>query len=294
MKYMNVGPSLAAKWLGTSRINRKIVKSAVIAYSVFMKRKEWERDASPISFMGHGANKVLIDGHHRLHAVILSGMTVEFKVQYDVSQEAREVQDGGLTRSLSDRLTMFRPGTINVNQRCGYLRLCVQLLSPVVRVRALSDYDLWMRPKIFGDGVEWAVNTFHSCGSRFRRASVAGAFAFAYKASPKELTAMGEAFVKGAELRLGDPMYTLRKFLETGADGKDSKSRLIISRKVLTCISARLQGQTLHKIHATFGVVKDFSSEYDIPEVRELLAPWSAGFAPSSPKAVAMLKLASG
>ena len=265
-----VGPTLAKLWLSTSKINRKISESSVLEYAVAMERGEWLPDGPPITFLGDGS---LSNGHHRLHSVILSGMDIEFTVQRGVSRETREVEDSGRSRTLADKITMFRPNVENVTSRLAQLRMCVQLLSPDVRLRSLSDWDHWT--KIFGEAIDWAQMQFSASPSRYRRGSVSGALVFAYQTNPKKVCEFGKAFAMGVHLRVGDPVHTLRKFLDDGGTAdKDSKNRIIIARKVLACVSAYLGGQRLLRVYATPETVRDFTDAYNNPKVNNLVTPW--------------------
>jgi len=96
---IRVSPLLAKQWLSKNLENNRNLS---IRYSQnlanLMKKGEWKL-GEPIKFDKHGK---LIDGQHRLQAVIIANLSVEFLVIYGYDTESAQVLDRGKTRSLSD------------------------------------------------------------------------------------------------------------------------------------------------------------------------------------------------
>lgn len=264
-----ITPQMAAAWLATSKLNRKIKQNSVIEYSISMSRGEWYPDGPPITFIEDGS---LSNGHHRLHAIILYGSAVEMSVQRGLSKETREVDDGNVARSLADRLTMFRPKVLNVVHRVTNLRLCVQILCPDVRVRSLSDWDHWLT--VFGKGIDWVIAAQSAAPAKLKRGALSGPIAFAYKLDPQAVERFGALFFSGEGLKSGDPAWALRRYVDGGVYQKDAKSRGVVSRKVLYCVASHLQGQKITNVIDAFTTLQQFTEVYDTRAVRELLAPW--------------------
>jgi len=83
--------------------NRKISIPHVYNLKLAMLNKEWVSDGSDIKFDIEGR---LIDGQHRLEAIIRAGIPVEMLVTRGLSHEAAQVMDRGKTRSVSDVLKL--------------------------------------------------------------------------------------------------------------------------------------------------------------------------------------------
>lgn len=82
---------LAFLLLCTVLYNRVIDEEKVIRYALAMRNGEWESESAvPISFdqAGH-----LVDGNHRLLAVILSGVTIIANVEYGLTERAIALLD---------------------------------------------------------------------------------------------------------------------------------------------------------------------------------------------------------
>lgn len=96
-----VTPEVAERWLGKNTTNRNIRPSAVRSYSRDMSSGNWHLNGETVKFAPDGT---LLDGQHRLHAVIASGATVQMLVARGVRPEAMRTVDMGLRRRYADHL----------------------------------------------------------------------------------------------------------------------------------------------------------------------------------------------
>lgn len=97
-----VTPEKAAAMLSTSAGNRRIVPSRVEEWAAEMRAGSWRLGPTiEVDTDGH-----LINGHHRLQAVVKVGFPVEFMVMRGVSPDAVDVVDNGRARSFGDVLAM--------------------------------------------------------------------------------------------------------------------------------------------------------------------------------------------
>lgn len=98
-----VTPEMANEWLATNVRNRNINQLAVRRYADEMLRGAWLLTGQGIQFDRHGH---LIDGQHRLRAVIAAKVTVPMLVVRNVDGHAQDVIDCGRKRSPGDTLAM--------------------------------------------------------------------------------------------------------------------------------------------------------------------------------------------
>lgn len=105
MEYLieTVSPAKAKSYLETSEGNRPLSKAAVRSYSDTMKQGKWMLNGIPIIFDTGGH---LIDGHHRLEAIVQAGIPVTMNVCRGVQKEAFTTFDCGLHRNLGQLLAM--------------------------------------------------------------------------------------------------------------------------------------------------------------------------------------------
>lgn len=96
-----IDPALAAKWLEKNETNRSIKKTWVAYLAHEMKQGRWQLSGTPIIFSPAGR---LIDGQHRLLAVIEAGVTIRNAVVMDAPDSIFHVVDTNQVRSAADIL----------------------------------------------------------------------------------------------------------------------------------------------------------------------------------------------
>lgn len=99
----NITPAKAQQYLQTSIGNRPISKSYVKSYADTMKKGKWLLNGVCIVFDQNGH---LIDGHHRLLAVIEAGIPVRFDVSRGAPEGAFTTFDNGRHRTVGQLLAM--------------------------------------------------------------------------------------------------------------------------------------------------------------------------------------------
>lgn len=99
-----VTPSMARRWLGSNLNNRPLRDRRIAKYADDMLNGRWTFAGDPIRFDSDGN---LIDGQHRLYALILAEMpSVTFLVIRGLPPEAQTVMDQGAKRTPGDQLAM--------------------------------------------------------------------------------------------------------------------------------------------------------------------------------------------
>lgn len=99
----NITPAKAQQYLQTSQGNRPVSKPTVLSYADTMKKGGWLLNGMCIIFDSDGH---LIDGHHRLLAVIEAGIPVRFDVCRGISADAFTTYDCGRHRTIGQLLAM--------------------------------------------------------------------------------------------------------------------------------------------------------------------------------------------
>lgn len=117
-----VDATLAKHWLGTQEFNRNLRRGAVTAMAGDMLAGRWKFDGAPIRFDQHGH---LIDGQHRLSAVIESNTSQEFLVIDGISAEAQIIMDSGAKRTAADQFHMTQHS--NSTARAAAIRLLLRV-----------------------------------------------------------------------------------------------------------------------------------------------------------------------
>lgn len=99
---MLVTPEIAEQWLGKNVGNRRVRKAILNRYSRDIAAGRWRENGSSIVIARNGN---LLDGQHRLHAIVKAGKPLVSLVVRDVPDEAQPTIDDGAKRTTADRLT---------------------------------------------------------------------------------------------------------------------------------------------------------------------------------------------
>jgi hypothetical protein len=98
-----ITPQKAQEYLAKSGGNRNISKPVVTSYATTMREGKWILNGEPIVFDVDG---VLLNGHHRLHAIIQSNVPIQTFVTRGVEHGAFTTFDCGRHRTLGQLIGM--------------------------------------------------------------------------------------------------------------------------------------------------------------------------------------------
>ena len=110
---MDISPDIASQWLEGNVRNRRIDQKHVNCLAQEMAAGRWMMTHQGIAF---DANGTLIDGQHRLWAILQSGCVIRMPVSFGLPVECIDAIDGMKARSNVDRMTLSGGfGTEGVN-----------------------------------------------------------------------------------------------------------------------------------------------------------------------------------
>lgn len=108
---VTVTPELARVWLKQNDGNRNLNAKTVSAYARAMRRGDWMANGESIKFDSSGR---LLDGQHRLAALIEADLSHELLVIEGLSSAAQDTMDSGRKRTTADALSIHGMGNANV------------------------------------------------------------------------------------------------------------------------------------------------------------------------------------
>ncbi len=143
---INITPAIAKSYLGQNQSNRPLSKRHIQRLSEVMMRKEWITNNDSICFDGSG---VLINGQHRLYAIIKSGISVDILVSRGFDPDSFRTMDS-LVMARGGRDALALMGVKDCSIISGALTLIHQyknyntmssycLITPTI---ILKEYDL--------------------------------------------------------------------------------------------------------------------------------------------------------
>ena len=219
--WMEVDPATATKWHENNVRKRRISDDMVIAYARDMVNGVWIATHQGIAFNDRDE---LIDGQHRLNAIVMSGRTVRTMVTFGLPSVIKGAEmttmdavDRGRTRSVADQLTIqhgMKNGSITAAIAMSLAGLCYG-----ERTRRLSVWQTLDVFRAFEDAATWMI-MHRSREHGLKSAGVLASFAFAMATENEGLwdgsTAIQKAYeqmVSGEGLRDRTAMKALRAFL---------------------------------------------------------------------------------
>lgn len=133
---VKISPKRAAAWLEKSgaRTQRSLSQRRVEKIAHAISEGQWRMTHQAIAL---NAKEEVLDGQHRLHAIVRAGRTVEALVAFDTPDETFEVIDSGAARSTADAVKIAGYSSPNV---------------AAATVRSLLTYN-----QIAGTTDEWRV-----------------------------------------------------------------------------------------------------------------------------------------
>lgn len=264
----NVTPELAWEYLMTSKGNRHTHNEHISMLAAQMKAGKWLVNNDAISFDTAG---VLIDGHHRLAAVVLSFCTVQMGVLRNIDPSARTTINIGVARTLADHLRFA--GVDNSNQRAAYLSGAVRLVvGSTVALKTTEAYDQWLPS--FKDAIDkyFELGCQGTGAKHLRSAKVAAPLIVAYKVNPELMEIFYASLRDGANLKPNNPALKLREYLLSILMGENSRTTNWdgIAGKVFAAAKAFLENRSLAKVQSSETATDFFRAAYSRGTVGKL------------------------
>jgi hypothetical protein len=214
---MQITPDLAREWLERNPINRKLSPPHVQKIALAIISGEWAMNGEAIKFNCDGT---LLDGQHRLAAIIEAGIAVPSLVITGIEQQAQGTMDLGRSRSLIDFLRM--DGVPNVSRVASI----VTTVNVVEHIWNAQDNGLAGNQQGDPETVGSARARYHAQADRYQRAyhlgerlyrvlgwpvsAVGGVSFYAQATQPDVWEYFVESVVSGENLSHGDPALALR------------------------------------------------------------------------------------
>jgi len=206
-----VTPAQAEEYLQRNARNRPISPKTVAAYARDMENGKWLTTGEPIKFDSRGN---LLDGQHRLAAIIRAGMRVKMTMARNIPTEARKVMDTGRRRSVADNLHMDF-GVKNPTQVSSAARIIIRWRGGLLRQsNTLRITDSEIYEFVVNHDPELQVAASYAQKLRrslpFSLSAVTAAHVETHRVNEDAAKVFWDKVLTGAELRVGDPALSLR------------------------------------------------------------------------------------
>jgi len=238
-----ITPEIASKMLEANSSNRPLNEANVAALVKEMKGGRWKINGDMIRFSD---SNIIIDGQHRLHAVVRSGITMQSWVMDGLPSDVFDTIDVGKRRSAGDTLgcrgeknaCRMAAALIMIDKyMTGRLEKSVQYSNTEVEGLLAKYPDVRESLKITLNGKGLLLpSVFDSCHYLFS------------KKDPVMTEVFIERIFKGVGLHEGDPWYVLRERLLTNSIANAKLSKAFTMALCIKAWNAARQGKRITKL----------------------------------------------
>jgi len=206
-----VTPAMAEGFLANQAPQRRLDLNRVRVNASTMGRAEWRITNQGLAFDFDGR---LIDGQHRLHAVIKSGVAVPFLVVF-MDAETMRVIDAGKKRTTADLLTITHPEVKSAVVLAAIANAHLQIRTTLARQVQLGSWHEAPNWRQLAEYEEHApliqqIMEFHT---PIKTAGLLGASMVAMPVDPPKVVAFLESVKSGAGLAEGSPALLARNYV---------------------------------------------------------------------------------
>jgi hypothetical protein len=252
-------PYLAAEWLKWNDNNRRVSKPHVKRLVSEMKAGNWQLNGQCLIMSCDGR---LLDGQHRLNAIVDADQTVVVDVRFGISPDAFTTIDEGKKRSPGDVLKI--EGYANYNNLSGAAKIAIayedgrtqasggadRVPTNTVILEWVKDHPEMEELTVTGNSLYLASDRMVLTGSR-----IAACLYLAGKIDSDDANKFFATLATGIGIKgKTDPIYALRRVLvKNKVDRLRNSSAEFEQGQVITAWNAWREGRELQAIHYSPG-----------------------------------------
>lgn len=244
---INITPGLAKKWLAQNTHNRNLRQRVVNGYATDMRAGNWVEDGQSIKFSATG---VLLDGQHRLSAIVQSGVTLRMLVVSNLPETTQDTMDTGAKRVLGDVLKL-RGEAYSITLAAALLRVyqweqgyrknlkSAGKARPTHRqlLAVLEEHPELRRSVEIADRVRKA--------GRLSGSTAALCHWLFNQIDPDDCAFFFARLGDGAGLMVDDPIYAVRRVLENFASDRGRPDEAVVTALVIKSWNAYREGRSV-------------------------------------------------
>lgn len=246
-KVLHITPTFAAELLEDNNANRPLSENVVRVYAAAMQRGAWKLNGEAIKIASNGE---LLDGQHRLAAIVRSGVSVDCLVITGLEVGVFDTLDLGKKRNMSDILSI--QGEVSTNVLASILRMLCCIESNPANPPTSSSVPVDVQEKYLKKNpslrfyVTRAQRVKHICEQ-----SVIGSCWYLF--SQRDAVAADEFFeriIDGVNLSTGNPIRILRDRLLMNRSSNTAKApRKVLLALVIKAWNAYRLGREMRQLH---------------------------------------------
>ena len=214
-RLVTITPQLAEQWLQQNTHNRGVTNSRVDQYAADMRKGEWRVNGETIKLAADGR---VLDGQHRLLAVLEADVEIQTLVITGLEEQAQETMDQGRARSLADVFKLRGEKYHNALATSARVLALYERYGQIVQPAYQAPPSIAQASRALERNPELRDSV--ACVYQLRRpwmpSSHLGALHFLFAiVDPDAASDFVTKLSTGEELRRGHPVHTLREQLMT-------------------------------------------------------------------------------
>lgn len=240
--FVTVTPETARNWLSHNHKNRNIRKADLDRYKRDMIAGNWHIAGDPIRF---GTDGSLLDGQHRLTAIVETGVTLPLLVIRGIKEEAQAVMDTGRRRTAADALAIDKHENSSALAATALLKLAFDADRLDGKLEASHNEILACVQQ--NPGLAIACEFAKAVARRTDCPPSVVAFSF-FKMAEIDPQAAADFWTAAADkvgLKPGDPVIALTNRFAEARRNRERLTRRIYLSLIFRAWNARRQGRTM-------------------------------------------------
>lgn len=235
-----IGPTLAKLLLELNTHNRRISPAVVEKYGREIANDEWYPTPAGIGIDEHG---VLVDGQHRLQAIVNTGATVPMLVVFGLPSNSQQKVDRQNRRSLFDVITLAGITTD---------RKAVQIASVLAR-RSLgttipADSDVKQALLTHEDAIYAVIKRVPAHKAGVCAAGVMAALTIAWEMDDDKTEQFIDKVVEPTQIANDDPRWRFWKWLQAPMRAGGHMRQVRDFKATCGCVNAFFAGRKMNQV----------------------------------------------
>lgn len=248
VELVTIDPNMAAQWLEFNTNNRTLDQNTVEKFASDVAARRWSLNGETVKFDREGR---LIDGQHRLSAIVAANTPARMMVVTGLEPESQMTVDIGRIRSTGQQLSLM--GIANGNELTAAAVVLYRLTQHPEKVWAVSNMP--SKPEQL-EFIKRNLDVLQSCcalatrayaPTGMRKAPYAAAAASAHLSGRGvEFIQFHDGFTSGANLSEGDPRLELRnRALRYKRHRTSTWDQQVMTAFVIKAFNAYLEGREI-------------------------------------------------